>query len=103
MAYAQYLDADFHVWCNKAVHTRLEEDKNPEKGVSRTLDAYVKRYKKEGRDDTWILERLEGIDYRKKFVSTAMKCGATTGGISPILGRATVGRVGQVLGKRWVT
>lgn len=42
----------------------------------------IKKYQKEGKDDAWIQERVEGIDTRKPFVDEQFNHGASRKGVA---------------------
>lgn len=66
LEYAQYLDADLAVIVNEVFFQRLEEEKNPDLIGQR----YINAYKKKGKDNKWIAQRLKSIDTRNSFTST---------------------------------
>lgn len=66
LEYAQYLDADLAVLVNEVFFQRLEEEKNPDLIGQR----YINAYKKKGKDNKWIAQRLKSIDTRNSFTST---------------------------------
>lgn len=67
LAYAKYLNPQFHIQCNQWVKDRIEEDKNPELAIKRGRERAVKSWKKQGWSDKEIAERLKGIDMRNVF------------------------------------
>lgn len=56
------------LWLARVGTERLEETEDPELGLFRSLDRTVERYKLEGKSDSWIVVRVEGIVTRKQFV-----------------------------------
>lgn len=66
LAYAKYLDPALHVLVNEVFFQRLEEEKNPDLIGQR----YINAYKKKGKDNKWIAQRLKSIDTRNSFTST---------------------------------
>ncbi|KAA6348670.1 hypothetical protein EZS27_003903 [termite gut metagenome] len=71
LEYAQYLDPQLGVLVNEVFFQRIEEEKNPDLAVNRA----IKTYKKQGRSDKWIMERLEGKGIRNLFTSTLAEHG----------------------------
>ena len=69
LAYAKYLSPELHIWCNQVVKERLEEEVNPELGITRSRERAVNAWKRQGKTDEWIESRLKGISTRKKFTS----------------------------------
>jgi hypothetical protein len=56
------------VWLAQVGAQKLEEAEDPELGVFRTLDSVIDGYRRDGKPDTWIALRVEGIVTRKRFV-----------------------------------
>lgn len=50
-------------WMADAAHERLEEEANPEKAIQRGVDSF----KRQGKSDAWIADRLGGIGERNAF------------------------------------
>lgn len=73
LAYAKYLDPALHVLVNEVFFQRIEEEKNPDLIGQR----YIKAYKKRGKDNKWISERLKSIDSRNEFTKTLAAHGVT--------------------------
>jgi hypothetical protein len=69
LAYAKYLNPQFHIQCNQWIKERIEEDRNPELAIKRGRARAVKSWKKQGKTDKEIEERLKGIDMRNIFTS----------------------------------
>lgn len=72
-------------WIAKVAHERIEEEKDPSLSIKRGIH----NYKKQGRDDTWIQMRIEGIATRKELTDEwqergikGMQFGALTNEIS---------------------
>ena len=63
--------APFRVWFSHLVSERIEEIKNPSKGV----DNAVKRWKQMGKSDEWISLRLKGIAVRNLETQTLKEHG----------------------------
>jgi hypothetical protein len=59
---------DVKNWLASVGSERLEEIDDPEIGLFRSLDNAVDKYKREGRVDSWIEARIQGIVTRKQFV-----------------------------------
>jgi len=66
LEYAQYLDPKLAVLVNEIFFQRVEEEKNPDL----IADRYISTYKKRGKTDRWISERLEGKLQRNHFTAT---------------------------------
>jgi len=75
LEYARYLDKDLAVVANEVFLQEIEAQKNPEL----YLEKYRKTYKKKGKDDAWINERMKGIGSRKELTSTLRTHGVTEG------------------------
>jgi hypothetical protein len=72
LAYAKYLNPEFHIWCNQAIRSHCQEEADPDLKLKRTFDAYRKRdYSEE-----WILHRVYGTLTRKDFTGVLKDCGA---------------------------
>jgi hypothetical protein len=71
LEYAQYLSPELAVMVNQVFFERIEEEKNPEL----ILDRAIATYKKKGKSDEWITERLTGKATRKAFTDTLAKHG----------------------------
>jgi DNA-damage-inducible protein D len=56
------------MWLAQVGAERIEETEDPELGLFRSLDRTIERYQLEGKADTWIAIRIEGIVTRKRFV-----------------------------------
>jgi hypothetical protein len=56
------------LWLAQVGSERLEETEDPELGLFRSLDRAVDKYRSQGKADTWIALRVEGIVTRKQFV-----------------------------------
>lgn len=66
LAYAKYLDPKLHVAVNQIFFERLEEEKNPDLILNRAVETY----KKKGKTEDWIGERLKGKAARLNFTKT---------------------------------
>jgi hypothetical protein len=64
LAYAEYLSPEFHSWALGALVERIEEDANPELGITRSRGRAITKWKKEGKSDEWIKTRLKEIEGR---------------------------------------
>jgi len=71
LEYAQYLNPDLAVAVNQVFFERIEEEKNPDL----ILDRGIRTYKKHGKSDNWIAERLNGKATRLAFCATLAKHG----------------------------
>ncbi len=56
------------LWLAGVGAERLEETEDPELGLYRSLDNAVQKYRGEGRSNSWIEARVNGIVTRKQFV-----------------------------------
>ena len=70
LAYAKYLSPELHAKVNQVFKERLEENKNPELGIHRSHDRAIDNYRKQGKNEKWIQNRLSGINTRKAFTDT---------------------------------
>ncbi|WP_110952998.1 KilA-N domain-containing protein [Anaerosinus massiliensis] len=75
LAYAKYLSPELHMYVNQVFFERLEEDANPELGISRSHERAVKTWTKQGRTPDWIEHRLNAIATTNQFNSTLGKHG----------------------------
>jgi hypothetical protein len=64
IAYAEYLSPEFHSWALGALLERIEEDNDPELGITRSEDRAIAKWRRQGKSDEWISVRLKGIDGR---------------------------------------
>lgn len=68
--YAGYLSpalkSQFYDW----IKDRMEEEANPELAYKRGRERAVKGWVKQGKDDHWIKQRIEGIETRVSFTDT---------------------------------
>ncbi len=55
-------------WLAQVGAERLEESEDPELGLFRSLDHAAEKYKLDGKSNSWIEARIEGIVTRKQFV-----------------------------------
>jgi hypothetical protein len=65
LSYAQYLSPELHLAVNQVFKERLEETLNPELGIERSRERARRTWKAQGKDETWISTREQGIDSRK--------------------------------------
>ena len=65
LAYAKYLDPKLHVLVNEVFFQRLEEEKNPDL----IIDRAIATYKRKGKTDKWIGQRLKSKGTRNEFTS----------------------------------
>lgn len=56
------------LWLAQVGAQRLEETADPEIGLFRSLDRAIEDYRRDGKPDSWIALRVEGIVTRKRFV-----------------------------------
>lgn len=76
LAYASYLSPEFRAACLKVVEERIEEEQNPELGITRAQERAVKAWKRTGKTPSWIGVRIEGISTRNEFTAICAKRGA---------------------------
>ena len=65
LAYAKYLDPKLHILVNEVFFQRVEEEKNPDLIVDRAISTY----KRKGKSDVWIKQRLDGKLSRNHFTA----------------------------------
>lgn len=75
LAYAGYLSPEFRAACLKVVEERIEEDQNPELGITRAQERAVKSWSRSGKTSSWIGVRIEGISTRNEFTAICAKRG----------------------------
>jgi len=56
------------IWLAQVGSERLEETDDPELGLFRSLDRATEKYRLQGKTDSWITIRVQGIVTRKRFV-----------------------------------
>jgi hypothetical protein len=56
------------LWLASVGAERMEETEDPELGLARNLERSVSNYRNQGKSDSWISVRVEGIVSRKAFV-----------------------------------
>jgi hypothetical protein len=57
------------IWLARVGRERLEETEDPELGLFRSFDRTVEKYRLEGKSESWIEARVQGIVTRKEFVA----------------------------------
>jgi hypothetical protein len=60
------------MWLARVGAERLEETEDPELGLFRSFDRTIAQYRVQGKSESWIEARIQGIVTRKEFV-TALK------------------------------
>lgn len=88
------------LWLARVGTERLEETDDPELGLFRSLDRTIEKYKLEGKSDSWIVVRVEGIVTRKQFVE-ALKSAVLNA--PPTIYAQTTDRLYKVLWDRTTT
>jgi len=73
LSYAQYLSPELHVAVNQVFKERLEENMDPELGISRSRERAIKNWKNQGHDEKWIADRDHHTDTRKIYVKTLIE------------------------------
>lgn len=81
IAYAEYLSPEFHAWVLEAVATYVHHEEDPEAGLDHYTKATIKKYRKEGKPEAWIAERLDGKKYRNLMYHTACALGVNNEGM----------------------
>jgi hypothetical protein len=66
LEYARYLDKDLAVVVNEVFLQEVVAQQNPDM----YLDKYRNAYKRKGKDDAWINERMKGVGIRKELTAT---------------------------------
>lgn len=61
IAYTKFLSPEFHAACLKVIEERIEEEQNPELGVTRSVDRAQNSYLRAGKTQEWIQKRIQGI------------------------------------------
>ena len=56
------------LWLAHIGKERIDETADPEMGLFRSLDRAIGKYQKQGKTESWITARIEGIVTRKNFV-----------------------------------
>lgn len=84
IAYAEYLSPTFHVWVLDSISTFVAMEEDPEAGLSRYTKKCIKTLQKDGRSDTFIMERIEGIALRNLMDSEARVAGVTNRGMATL-------------------
>jgi hypothetical protein len=90
LAYAKYLSHEFHRFVNEAFREWAEEKADPELKARRAVEAYRRR----GKDDGWILARMEGVVQRDRFTKALKENGVEGPGYavcSDAINRAVLG------------
>ncbi|MBT9167752.1 MAG: hypothetical protein DDT19_01092 [Syntrophomonadaceae bacterium] len=80
LAYAKYLSPELHMWANQVVKERLEEDRDPELGITRSRARAVAAWERQGKDQKWIEDRIQGISTRKAFTGKLQQHGVISKG-----------------------
>lgn len=65
IAYAEYLSPEFHAWALTTIKERIEEEASPELAYSRGRERAFKGWKRQGKPDDWIQDRINGIENYK--------------------------------------
>jgi DNA-damage-inducible protein D len=60
-------------WLAQIGAERLDEYEDPELALARSLEETEARYRSEGRSNSWIVARIEGIVTRKQFMEALQK------------------------------
>jgi hypothetical protein len=66
LEYARYLNKDLAVIVNEVFLQEVAAQQNPDM----YLDKYRNAYKRKGKDDAWISERMKGVGVRKELTAT---------------------------------
>jgi len=76
LAYAKYLSPEFHIWANQVIKERFEEMANPDLGLTRAQERAQEFYRKQGRPEDWIYNRIISTIGRNRFTSMIGRNGA---------------------------
>lgn len=57
------------LWLARVGRERLEDTEDPELGLFRSFDRAVEQYPSQGKSESWIEARIQGIVTRKEFVA----------------------------------
>lgn len=68
VAYAKYLSPALYAWANIALLDRLKDQGDPTLEIARARSRARVAYRAQGRDDRWIMARIDGIEWRQKFI-----------------------------------
>jgi hypothetical protein len=82
IAYAEYLSAEFHAWALNAVKERIEEEASPELAYNRGRERAVKGWKRQGKSDDWIQDRVNGIENYKQHTAVLQAHGVKPGKVN---------------------
>jgi hypothetical protein len=66
IAYAEYLSPEFHAWALSAIEERIQEESDPELAYQRGRERSIKGWKRQGKSDDWIQDRINGIENYKQ-------------------------------------
>ncbi len=66
IAYAEKLSPKFHTWIIQVAKERIEEEQNPELSLIRGKDRAIKGWKRRGKSDDWIQDRINSIENYKQ-------------------------------------
>ena len=89
--YAQYLDSELAVAVNEIFFQRIEEEKNPELAIERAKNSW----RRKGKNEKWIDQRMQSIESRKHFTSVLAKHGVTGNGFKKCTNASYVGFYGK--------
>ncbi|MGZ8172787.1 MULTISPECIES: KilA-N domain-containing protein [Methylobacter] len=73
LSYAHYLSPELHLAVNQVFKERLEENIDPELGISRSRERALKNWKNQGHDEKWIADRDHHAETRKTYVKTLIE------------------------------
>lgn len=57
LAYAKYLSPELHMYVNQVFFERLEEEANPELGITRSHERAIESWTNQGKSPVWIEQR----------------------------------------------
>ena len=80
IAYAEDLSPEFHAWALTAIKDRIEEEANPELAYLRGKERAVKGWKRQGKPDDWIQDRLNSIENYKQHTTILKQHGVVRNG-----------------------
>lgn len=71
LAYAEDLSTSFHSWALGAIQERIEEEADPELGLTRSRKRAIKSWEKQGKSDDYIVARLKSVE-KEDFYEAAL-------------------------------
>ncbi|MCL1465948.1 KilA-N domain-containing protein [Argonema galeatum] len=78
IAYAQFLSPEFHAWALTAIKERIEEEADPELGITRSRQRAIRAWERQGKSTNYISARLDSIPREDYYESALYQHGVTT-------------------------